>query len=70
MINLEWLRTFISIYECNNLTEASKKLNMTQPGVSKHLAALESHIGKKLFDRTTRKLVPTEYGDFLYSQIK
>ncbi|WP_192348875.1 LysR family transcriptional regulator [Algoriphagus sp. Y33] len=69
MINLEWLRTFISIYECNNLTEASKKLNMTQPGVSKHLAALESHIGKKLFDRTTRKLVPTEYGDFLYSQI-
>lgn len=69
MINLEWLRTFSSIYECNNITEASKKLNMTQPGVSKHLSALESHIGKKLFVRTTRKLAPTEYGKFLYSQI-
>ena len=69
MINLEWLRTFSSIYECNNITEASKKLNMTQPGVSKHLLALESHIGKKLFDRTTRKLKPTEYGKFLYSQV-
>ncbi len=69
MINLEWLRTFKSIYECNNITEASKKLNMTQPGVSKHLSALESHIGKSLFERTTRKLKPTEYGKFLYSQI-
>lgn len=69
MINLEWLRTFGSIYECKNITEASKKLNMTQPGVSKHLSALESHVGKKLFERTTRKLSPTEYGKFLYSQI-
>jgi DNA-binding transcriptional LysR family regulator len=69
MINLEWLRTFSTIYECNSITEASKKLNMTQPGVSKHLLALESHIGKKLFERTTRKLVATEYGKFLYSQI-
>ncbi len=69
MINLEWLRTFRSIYECNNITEASKKLHMTQPGVSKHLSALEGHIGKKLFERTTRKLAPTDYGTFLYHQI-
>lgn len=69
MINLEWLRTFSTIYECRNITEASKKLYLTQPGVSKHLSALESHIGKKLFDRTTRKLAPTEYGKFLYAQI-
>lgn len=69
MINLEWLRTFSAIYECKNITEASKKLNMTQPGVSKHLSALESHIGKKLFERTTRKLAATEYGTFLYAQV-
>ena len=69
MINLEWLRTFSTIYECRNITEASKKLHLTQPGVSKHLLALEHHIGKKLFERTTRKLAPTEYGKFLYTQI-
>ena len=68
MINLEWLRTFNAIYECNNITAASKKLYMTQPGVSKHLSALENHIGKKLFHRTTRKMEPTEYGKFLYAQ--
>lgn len=69
MIDLEWIRTFSSIYECSTITEASKKLNMTQPGVSKHLSALENHVGKKLFDRTTRKVIPTEYGKFFYAQI-
>lgn len=69
MINLEWFRTFSAIFECGNITEASRVLNMTQPGVSKHLAALEHHIGKKLFDRTTRKIMPTEYGKFLYAQV-
>jgi len=69
MINLEWLRTFSVIFECRNITEASKILYMTQPGVSKHLSALEHHIGKKLFDRTTRKVTPTEYGKFLYTQV-
>lgn len=69
MINLEWLRTFNAIFECKTITEASKRLHMTQPGVSKHLSALENHIGKKLFDRNTRKLIPTEYGQFLYTQV-
>jgi len=69
MINLEWLRTFIAIYECNNLTQAAERLHMTQPGASKHLAALENHIGKLLFERTTRSLAPTEYGKFLFEQI-
>ena len=68
MIDLEWLRTFNAIIECGSLTEASKKLNMTQPGVSKHLSALENHIGKRLFNSTTRKIVATAYAVFLFSQ--
>jgi len=69
MANLEWYRTFKCIYEWGSLTTASQKLYMSQPGVSKQLSALEAHIGKKLFERTPRKLLPTEYGKFLYSQI-
>jgi DNA-binding transcriptional LysR family regulator len=69
MVNLEWYRTFKCIYECNNFTLAAKKLYMTQPGVSKQLSALEAHVGKQLFDRTPRKILPTEYGRFLYTQV-
>jgi len=69
MVNLEWYRTFKYIYESNSLTVASQKLYMTQPGVSKQLAALEAHVGQTLFERTSRKLLPTEYGKFLYTQV-
>lgn len=68
-MNLEWLKTFRVIFECKTITEASKQLQMTQPGVSKHLSALEKHIGKTLFNRNTRKLRPTQDGINLYKQI-
>ena len=69
MTNFEWYRTFKTIYECDSISEAAKKLFMTQPGVSKHLSALEARTGKKLFIRTARKILPTEFGKFLYTQV-
>jgi len=69
MINLEWYRTFKEIYENGTLTKASVALYSSQPGVSVHLNALESYVGKKLFERTSRKMIPTEEGKFLYEYI-
>lgn len=69
MVNLEWYRTFKSIYQNGNLTRASEELLISQPNVSIQLAALESYIGQKLFLRLPRKLEPTEYGKMLYAQI-
>tara|TARA_Y100000782_G_scaffold115489_1_gene159096 strand:- start:5661 stop:6548 length:888 start_codon:yes stop_codon:yes gene_type:complete len=68
-MNLEWYRTFKYIYELNSLTEAAQKLYMTQPGVSKQLAALEAYVDQKLFERKAKKVLPTEYGKFLYTQV-
>jgi DNA-binding transcriptional LysR family regulator len=42
---------------------------MTQPAMSQHLAALEAEVGEPLFIRTSRKMVPTERGKALYSQL-
>ncbi len=69
MVNLEWYRTFKAIYQNGNLTRAAEELLVSQPNVSIQLAALESYIGHKLFKRLPRKLVPTEYGKLLYTQI-
>ena len=69
MVNLEWYRTFKAIYQNGNLTRAAEELFISQPNVSIQLAALESYIGHKLFERLPRKLVPTSYGELLYSQI-
>lgn len=69
MVNFEWYRTFAAIYKTGTLTEASKELFISQPNVSQHLSNLESYLGQKLFDRTNRKISPTEYGKQLYSKI-
>ncbi|MDR2947882.1 MAG: LysR family transcriptional regulator [Prevotella sp.] len=69
MVNLEWFRTFKAIYETGSLTSAANQLFISQPGVSLHLNSLEAHIGNKLFDRGTRKMLPTEYGNMLYNSI-
>jgi DNA-binding transcriptional LysR family regulator len=69
MVNFEWYRTFKEIYENGTLTKASIALYSSQPGVSVHLNALEAYVGKKLFERTSRKMIPTEDGKFLYEYI-
>ena len=69
MVNLEWYRTFKEIFEKGTLTKASTALFASQPGVSVHLNALEAYVGKKLFERTSRKMVPTEDGKLLYVSI-
>lgn len=69
MVNLEWFRTFKAIYETGSLTSAAGQLFISQPGVSLHLNSLEAHVGNKLFDRGTRKMIPTEHGNMLYNSI-
>lgn len=69
MVNLEWYRTFKYIYKTGTLTGAAEALFISQPGVSLHLSSLESYVGYKLFERTSRKMVPTEKGKVLYNFI-
>lgn len=67
MVNLEWYRTFKAIYKTGTLTGAAEILFISQPGVSLHLSSLENYVGYKLFERTGRKMVPTERGKVLYN---
>lgn len=69
MINLEWYRTFISLYRQQNMTRAAEDLQISQPNVSVHLSALENHVGAKLFERVSKGLVPTDAGKELYTQL-
>ncbi|MFX3618653.1 MAG: LysR family transcriptional regulator [Sporolactobacillus sp.] len=68
-MDFEWYRSFAYIYKYHSVSEAAKTRIMTQPAMSQHLAALEAEVGEPLFVRTTRKMIPTERGKALYSQI-
>lgn len=67
MINLEWLRTFKSVYETRSFTKAAKELYISQPGVSLHIGSLEAYVGYTLFERISKKLIPTEKAKILYN---
>jgi len=69
MVNLEWYRTFKAIYKTGTLTGAAEALFISQPGVSLHLSSLEAYVGYKLFDRTGRKMMPTERGKVLFNAL-
>ncbi|GAB3800715.1 LysR family transcriptional regulator [Spirosoma humi] len=67
--NLEWFRTFRAIYETGTMSGAAKELYVSQPGVGLHLNALEAYTGFPLFERTSRKMIPTEKGKLFYQQM-
>ncbi len=69
MVSFEWYRSFIAVYRVGTVSKAAEVLHLTQPAVSQHLAALESALGNSLFERTPRKMLPTEAGKRLYNQI-
>ncbi|PXX98078.1 LysR family transcriptional regulator [Marinifilum breve] len=69
MVNFEWFRTFKTIYEEGTLTSTANKLYISQSGVSLHLSSLEAYVGGKLFDRVSKKMIPTEKGKLLYNTL-
>lgn len=66
MSYLDNLRLFVRVYELRNLSTAGHDLRLTPAVASARLKALESHLGVRLFNRTTRRLTPTEQGEALY----
>ena len=56
------LEIFIAVVEEHKITKAAKRLAMTQPGVSQHIAKLEDELGRQLFDRVKKRLRLNDYG--------
>jgi DNA-binding transcriptional LysR family regulator len=56
------LRVFVAVLEYHSFRKAAAALHMTQPGVTKAIAGLESMLEVKLFDRTANGVEPTVHG--------
>ncbi|MCE0495559.1 LysR family transcriptional regulator [Vibrio salinus] len=67
-IDQQWLTTFHCIYENNSFKRAAEFLNLPTSNISRHIALLEEALDTRLFDRTTRRIAPTDAGEQLYSR--
>lgn len=64
--NLRQLHAFVAVYEEGSFNRAAERENATQPGISTLVRNLEIQIGLRLFERTSRGVVPTQSGERLY----
>jgi DNA-binding transcriptional LysR family regulator len=64
-MEINHLREFVVLAETGNFLEAADLLYISQSSLSKHIKNIEEEFGVPLFDRTTRKVRISKYGQLL-----
>lgn len=62
------MNMFVRVVETGSFSAVAKEINSTQPTISKNVAELESWLGAKLLNRSTRSLRLTETGTDYYER--
>jgi DNA-binding transcriptional LysR family regulator len=65
MDTLELIRTFQEVARRGSFSGAARTLDVSKANVSKYVAELESRLGVRLFNRSTRSVTLTDAGDLL-----
>ena len=63
---LESLRVFTRVVELGSITSGGRDLRLTPAVASKRIKELETRLGVRLLNRTTRSLMPTEVGKVFF----
>lgn len=68
-VNLNSLKIFLEVASCKSFLEASNKLFITQPAVSRSVSNLEQELGVTLFYRANKGINLTPAGEVLLSYL-
>lgn len=68
-VTLRQLRVFQSVAATRNFSRTGEQVGLTQPAVSRAIGELESQLGIRLLDRTTREVELTEAGRGLAARL-
>ncbi|MCO6391857.1 LysR family transcriptional regulator [Aliihoeflea aestuarii] len=70
MAYLDNVSVFVRVVELGNLSAAGRDMRISPAVASNRIKELEKHLGVRLFNRTTRQLMPTEHGRVFYDGAK
>lgn len=62
MDRLEAMAAFVAVADAKGFAPAARKLGLSPSAVTRHVAALEEHLGIRLLQRTTRSVALTDAG--------
>lgn len=68
-LDLNQLRTFLTVHRSGSFTAAAALLGLAQPTVTAQVRALEQRLGRRLFERLPRGAAPTPVADELAAQV-
>ncbi|MGV3482685.1 MAG: LysR substrate-binding domain-containing protein [Sphingobium sp.] len=69
-LKLRQLKLLITVGEQRNILRAATLLNVAQPAATKMIRDLEATLGMQLFERSSRGVTPTLYGDVIIRHAK
>ena len=69
-MNLKQLEAFVCVADKKSFSKAARKLYLTQPTISAHIASLEKELDARLFIRNTKEVSLSEDGTILHSYAK
>ena len=61
-MKLQDLHVFMAVVQTGSMGKAAQRLSISQPAISRSIAALEHALGVHLLDRHRQGVAPTEYG--------
>jgi DNA-binding transcriptional LysR family regulator len=64
------LELFVQVAETGSLSRAAELLQLSNASASRHLAALENHLGARLVERNTRRLYLTDTGQEFHQRAR
>lgn len=69
-MDISVLQTFIEVMRQGSFAAVARERNVDPSSVSRSISGLEKELGARLFQRTTRKLAPTELGIAYFDRIE
>ncbi len=63
-------RVFVQTVDTGGFARAARALDMSGAVVTRHVAALEAHLGTRLLNRTTRRMSLTDAGEEFYERAR
>jgi DNA-binding transcriptional LysR family regulator len=70
MLDIKPLRYFVTLAETRHFGRAAARLNLSQPPLSRQIAALEASLGVRLVERNSRSVALTAAGERFFTDAK
>src|SRR5882757_1263006 len=69
-MHIQHILSLIALSEAGSIRSAAASLGRSQPGLTKNLRQIEDELGAKLFQRTSRGVIPTKIGQLVLARTR